>query len=115
MWSAWLSLKMYHRLPSQELEVEDSIAAYCLDKAVMWFGITLENLLGERNEIGEGKDKRWENKYELGDLLDPAFRVPKPMPKPKKQAAAGLGGLAMMMALAKDKSSGVKLWGVKPS
>lgn len=115
MWSAWMSLKTYHKLPSQELELTDSVAAYCLDKTVMWFGVTIENLLAERSEIGEGKDKRWEAKYELSDLLDPAFRVPRAMPKPKKAAASGMDGLAMMMALAKQKGSGVKLWQVKPS
>lgn len=113
MWSAWSSLKTYHWRPSSDLEVTDSIAAYCLDKAVLWFGITMENLLGERVEVGSGKDKRWEAKYELLDLLDEGFRVPRETPKPKKAVP---GGLAAMLSLAGVAGSGVKHYQyVKPS
>lgn len=113
MWSAYQSLKVYHQKPSSELEVTDSIAVYCLDKAVMWFGVTIENLLHERVEIGDGRDKRSEAKYELSDLLDPAFRVPRPLPKPKlRPAKSGTLTPAMQAAL----NGAVKRWEyVKPS
>lgn len=94
-----MSLKTYHRLPSLELEVTDSIAAYCLDKAVLWFGMTVENLLGERVEVGTGKEKRWEAKYSLEDLLDPAFRVSRPLPAAKGAPLQGNPALLNMMAM----------------
>lgn len=111
MWQAWSSLKTYHLKPSEVLEVEDSIAAYCLDKCVLWFGITVENLLSEREETGDGKERHSEAKYELEELLDKDFRVPREPPKPKKaHAAKGMDGIAMMLALAKQPGSGVRLW-----
>lgn len=108
MWSAWLSLKTYQSKPSNELEVTDTIAAYCVDKAVMWFGITVENLLSERVEVGSGKEKHSEAKYELDDLLDADFRVPRELPKPKKmrQREANTPSPAMQAML----NTAVKRW-----
>lgn len=109
MWSAWLSLKTYHKLPSLELEVTDSIAAYCLDKAVMWFGITVENLLDERVKVISGKDERWEQKYSLDLLLDPAFRLPRPLPIPKKPATP-ISPWEPFLAIAGKPRTGVRRW-----
>ena len=112
MWSAWQSLKTYQQKPSNDLEVTDSIAAYCVDKAVMWFGVTVENLLSEREETMDGK--RGEAKYELEDLLDPAFRVPKPTPKPKKQHYRS--GVNAMLAMAAQSNGMIKRWrGIAPA
>lgn len=113
MWSAYLKLKTYHRTPSLDLALDDALTAWCVDGTVLWFGITVENALQERVEVGSGKDKRHEGKYTLDDLLDPAFTLPKPQPKPK---APALSGIAAMMALAQTPGSGVKQWQyVKPS
>src|SRR5690242_6602437 len=65
MWSAWQDLKTYHRRPSLDLELDDALIAWCLDKTVTWFGVTVENALLERVEVGSGKDKRSEAKYSL--------------------------------------------------
>jgi hypothetical protein len=101
-------------MPSSKLQVEDSIAAHCLDDCVLHFGLLVENTLGEREKVGMGKDEHWEAKYELNDLLDPDFRVPREAPKPAK--GKQMGGIAALMALASQKGSGVKLWApVKPS
>lgn len=80
----------------------------------MWFGVTVENLLGERSEIGEGKDKRYEAKYELEDLLDADFRVPRELPKPRK--AKMQSGLAAFLTMAAQGGGMVKRWqAVRPS
>lgn len=67
--------------------------------------------MSERVKTGEGKDATWEAKYEMRDLLDPAFKLPRPDVKPRgTKAPAGMDGIAMMMALAKQPKSGVRLW-----
>lgn len=112
MWDAYQSLKLYHRRPSDDLEVEDSIAAYCLDGAVMWFGITIENALQERANTGTKEKPKMEERYTIDQLLDPAFRLPRPQPKPAQQP----NGLALLMAMAGQPGSGVKRYEyVKPS
>lgn len=113
MWSAYQSLKAYHRRPSEDLGVDDAIAAWCVDGAVLVFGTIIENALGERVETGTGKDKKWEAKYALSQLLDPKFRLPRAMPE--RQAAKANGGLEQFIALA-GQSRGVKRWEyIKPS
>jgi len=100
MWSAYLSLKMYHRRPSDDLAETNSIAAYCVDGAVLWFGVTIENALGEREKVTVGKDTQYRPLYTLSQLLDPAFRLPRPLPEPRKRAQTQAGGLAALMAMA---------------
>lgn len=113
MWKAYLKLKTTHRLPSEDLDEQDSLAAWCVDDAVMWFGLTVENTLVERVNTGTEKEPKWEAKYTLAELLDPLFRVPTPQPVvPRKP----VNGLAALMALAGKKGSGVKLWrAIEPS
>lgn len=89
MWSAYLDLKTYHRRPSEDLQPLDALSGYLVDKAVLWFGIIVENALSERVEIGEGKDKRSEAKYTLEQLLDPAFRLPRPEERKVKRKMVG--------------------------
>lgn len=113
MWSAYLSLKTYHRRPSDDLDLDDSIAAWCVDGAVLSFGILLENALQERVNKGTTDKPRMEPKYTLMQLLDPLFRMPRPAPAPKPTAPQN--GLAALMALARSKGSGVKVWATKPS
>lgn len=111
MWQAYLKLETYHEKPSDVLEITDSIVAWCVDSTVLWFGITVKNLLGERVKVGSGKDEKYEAKYELEQLLDPTFRVEREMPKPKQ---APVNTFAAMMALAGQP--GVKAYQyVKPS
>lgn len=116
MWSTYLSLKTYHKCPSEELVLtgaDDSIAAWCVDKTVLWFGMAVENLLAETVEVGFGKEMRREKKYTLEQLLDPTYKVTRPLPEPK---VARPMGLAAMMALAAQSGGGIKVWQyVKPS
>lgn len=114
MWTLYLKATKYNRLPSSFFAgLVDELTVYQFDNAVTWFGVTIENLLQERIKVGAGENERSEAKYELEDLLDPDFRVPRPKslrsPKAKKQGAQD--AIAMMMALASQKGSGVMLWG----
>lgn len=111
MWSAYQSLKMYHRRPSEDLGETNSIAAYCVDNAVLFFGITIENALGEREKVTVGKETHYEPLYTLSQLLDPAFRLPRPQPEPRKPVQTQADGLAALMALAGTRHSGVKRYG----
>lgn len=104
-------MKVYHQKPSDELRVSDSIAAYCLDNTVLWFGITIENALGEREKVTVGKETHYEPLYTLSQLLDPAFRLPRPQPEPRKPVQTQDNGLAALMALAGTRHSGVKRYG----
>lgn len=75
MWSLWQKATKYSKLPSEVLRVEDELAAWMLDNAVTWFGITIENLLDERVEIA-GK---FTPKYSLARLLHEKFKLPRPI------------------------------------
>lgn len=109
MWLAYSDLKLSHRRPSDDLGPLDDITAWCIDKTVIWFGITIENALAETREVGFGRDKRREAKYELDQLLDPAFRMPRPLPKLKTQPVRD--GIAGLMAMAGESGGAVKVWG----
>lgn len=110
MWLAYLSLKMYHRRPSEDLAVTDTIAAWCLDGAVLWFGITIENALSERVNKGTPKEPRYEARYTLMELLDPAFHLPRPQPEPRKVRSMASDGLASFLAMAGQPGGGVKMF-----
>lgn len=116
MWQSWLNLKTYHRRASDDLEIEDGIAAWCVDGAVMWFGITMENALAERNEVTVNGRKEYRPKYSLAQLLEPTFKLPKPQREIVRKPQAP-SGFAALLAMAKQgPSSGIKLWEyVKPS
>lgn len=104
MWSLWTKAKSYSQLPSKILEEEDSIAAWMLDTAVTWFGITFENALAERVKIQYGKEVQYKPKYSLSLLLNPNFRLPRPERKPEDDP----NPWATIIAWAGKKNSGVK-------
>lgn len=78
MWNLWTKSKTYNQLPSEVLGEEDSIAAWMLDSAITWFGITIENALQERVETTVGKVTKSQPRYTLARLLHKDFRLPKP-------------------------------------
>lgn len=118
MWAAYNLANKYNKLPSDIIDEDhdlDSLTRYIINKAVTYFGVTIENALHETVEVGYGNNKHSESKYGLDELLHPGFKLPRPQPKVKP-----MDGLQAMMALAGQKGSGVKLWGyagndVKPS
>jgi hypothetical protein len=72
----------YSQLPAAILDEDrelDSLTRYLLNKVVTWFGITIENALAERVNVGSEKEPHWEARYTLSQLLDPSFRLPRPM------------------------------------
>lgn len=97
---------MSHRRPSKDLKVKNTIAAYCVDKTVLTFGIIIENALGERDKVG----KEYVDKYTLSQLLDPAFKLPRPQPEPRRAQTVTSNGLAAVLAMAGQPGSGVKLY-----
>jgi hypothetical protein len=107
-------MKQCQCLPSVDLEETDSIAAWCVDGTVLWFGLTIENALLERINRGTKEHPKMEPRYTLAQLLDPDFRLPRPLPQPKTSQQQD--GFAMLLAMASQPGSGVKRWEyVKPS
>jgi hypothetical protein len=53
-----------------------------LDTAVTLFGVTIENALNERVKVVVGSETRSEPRYSLARLLDPLFRLPRPVDRP---------------------------------
>ncbi len=60
------------------LHEDDPLSAWMLDSLVLTFGTIVENALLERDEIGSGASKTYQNRYTLTQLLDPAFKLPRP-------------------------------------
>jgi hypothetical protein len=58
------------------LNLRDKLAAYLFDCAVVTFGTIVENASQELEKRGPEDKPRWENKYTMKQLLDPAFRLP---------------------------------------
>lgn len=110
MWAAWQKVKTTHKLASDDLDLEDSIAAWCVDGVVLWFGITIENALQERVNVGTEKQPKYEQRYQLAQLLDAKFTLPKPVPTSKKASDPNADGFKMLMSMAGNQRSNVKLF-----
>ena len=66
-------------MPSQLLRVkplENDLAAYQFDSAVLFFGLTIKNASQEREDYGPEKARQSRPKYTMRELLDPEFRLP---------------------------------------
>lgn len=104
MWSLWTKATRYSKLPSEIFGEEDALAAWMLDNAVTWFGITIENALAERVKVQTGKDNyRYDPKYTLARLLNPSFKLPRP---PVEQTSSN--PFAALLPYAGKKNSGIK-------
>lgn len=79
MWNLWLKAKNFSQLPSFIFGEEDSLAAWMLDSAVQWFGITIENALAERIEVKMATKTESKPRYTLVRLLNPATKLPRPL------------------------------------
>lgn len=59
VWLLWLKAKAIGAKPSSFLGLEDgSYEAYCLDEAVIYFGLHLENMLEEAGQSKPSKEER---------------------------------------------------------
>lgn len=70
-----MTSKTLGQRPSSLIAEKDEFIAYQIDRAVLTFGVTIDNALLETIEIGdEGKTIP---KYELSQLLDESFYLPR--------------------------------------
>jgi len=74
------------------------------DNAVVLVGRVIENAAQEQHNAGDERKPRWVNKYEMEQLLDPAFRLPR-APTAKEREQASINALKTM---ARGKRSGVR-------
>lgn len=103
--------KSYQRPPSALIGIDDAIAAFLFDAAIHACGVTVEYALQERVNRSTEKQPKWEPRYQLAQLLDPAFRLPRPTPAPKPKAVDPWAeGHRMLMDMTKNPRSRVKLW-----
>lgn len=115
MWTLWRTAKETSSRPSDLLCVEDRLAAYQLDAAVVTFGTIIENLLQETVKVGMKGNERYESKYTISQVLKPTFKVNEAGAS-KRNPASSMdtpfeNGLATILALADQQGSGVKKWG----
>jgi len=108
MWLLWRTSKETNSRPSDLLCVEDRLAAYQFDAAVVTFGTIMENLLGETVKVGLKGNERYESKYTLEEVLKPTFKVNEQ--KATSMEAPFASGLGTILALAEQSNSGVKKW-----
>lgn len=67
--------------------------AYQLDNCCTLLGITIENALQERKNIGTEKELKYEQRYTLSELLRDDFRLPAPAKPSGEDGLRGLMGL----------------------
>lgn len=82
------------------------MAAWMLDSAVTWFGVTIENALNERVKVGSGANVEYKPKYTLTLLLDKSFRLPRPPEDASNKK--GMNPWSPLLAWMGKKNSGVK-------
>lgn len=109
MWRLYTTAKATGSRPSDLVCVEDRWTAYQLDAAVTLVGGGIEGAAQELQEVGEGQGKQLVPRYQMHELLDPAFRLPAP-PSPAQRER---DGIAALVALAGKRGSGVTVFKVK--
>lgn len=119
MWQLYQKATKYGKPPSELVGIADEWTAYQFDNAVNFLGITVENALQERDEVGVKPNVEYRARYTLQQLLDPAFRLPRPQPE-KPMRASGKAGApfvstnAELRALAMMAGSGIKFRKPRP-
>ena len=111
MWNLWLKATKYGKLPSEVFKEQDSLAAWMLDSAVTWFGITIENALQERVKVGIGANVEYKPVHTLARLLTSGFKLPKPLSEMKPDST---NVWSPLLAWAGRQGSGIKRWVYKP-
>lgn len=107
--------KNFHKLPSEVFGENDSIAAWMLNSATLWFGVTIENLLNERVEVVVGGKTTSYPRYTLARLLHPEFTVFRNKPS-NVDPMKGLNPWMALLGWANKPRSGIKRWQyVKPA
>jgi hypothetical protein len=112
MWTLWRTAQETHSRPSDLVCVEDRLAAFLFDNAVITFGRTFENALEERVNLGSSAHPRWESKYELSDMLSDSFHLPTQPHKLRRTGNVGSfsSGVSTIMMLAAQHTHGIRRW-----
>lgn len=71
--------------------LQNDLAAYQFNSAVLFFGLTIKNASQEQEEYGPHNARFGRNKYTMTQLLDPDFRLPAAN---SQQPTAGLKAMA---------------------
>lgn len=58
VWLLWQKARALHLQPSSILGIDDPYVAYCLDEAVIFFGLRLESMLEEATNPTPSKEER---------------------------------------------------------
>lgn len=103
MWTLYQKAKLFSRLPSELLKLDDEWLAYMFDNAVTLFGTVVENALQEQTNVGSDKAPKHEPRYSLPQLLADDFRLPAPA---KAKPAQGLQGLMGLPGVKVHKAKG---------
>lgn len=82
--------------PSRALKISDPWAAFQLDGAVALFGTVIENAAAETITSGSKNNETTRPRYTIHQLLDPAFRLPRPA-LPGEQGDMLLAGVHGLM------------------
>lgn len=106
MWHLYLTAKTSRSRPSDIVGIIDRWAAFQLDSAVTLVGNAIEGASQEMQKIGGDKNARYVPKYNMEELMDPAFRLPRPPTKKDRERSS----LATLRRLAGSKNSGVKVF-----
>jgi len=78
--------------------------SFQFDQAVVLFGIIVKNAASEMQETGPKGNTRMVNRYELDQILDPAFRLPMPLTAKDRERAS----INALKSMAHGKRSGVR-------
>lgn len=91
---------------------KNTVAAWMLNSAVLWFGATIENLLNERVEVKVGTKTESYPRYTLTRLLHDEYTIVRSKPiDPNK----GINPWMPLLGWAGKARSGIKRWQyVKP-
>lgn len=111
MWDLYQRSKTLGGRPSQHLAVPplcNDWAAYQFDNAVLYCGTVVENALQEQTKIELGKHVEYRQKYTLAQLLDPDFRLPRPLPSKPRNTFAEFA--QQLMAYAGKPGSKNRVW-----
>ena len=91
--------------PSTLARVKGTWESLQFDQAVTMFGVIVENAANEMQEVGPKDYKHMVNRYELEQLLDPAFRLPAPLTAKQRERAS----IDALKTMARGNRSGVKV------
>ncbi len=87
--------------PSEYVGVTDPWVAYQFDRAVNTFGVVIDNASQETHNVGGEKNAKYEPLYQMEQLLDADFRLP----RPKTTKDLERESLAQLKSIAKSSSS----------